>query len=125
MYLLLDNSDAQQIVLSLWLDNVWVQRVYQSKEFGLIGAIDKCFQEEKCVLKDLGGIAVVVGRGSFTSTRIAVTVANTLSYALGISVVATSSIEEIGLVDKIKNAKKDILVSAVYSGEPNIGKKRI
>lgn len=125
MYLLLDNSNIEEIKLYLWLDNKWVQHVYQSKEYNLVMAIDKCLQEKKQVLKDLEGIVVLVGKGSFTSTRIAVTVANTLSYALGIPVVATNSVEEIGLVEKVKNAKKGILVSAVYSGEPNIGKKRI
>ncbi len=124
MYLFLDNSDAENIVLGLWLNNDLVQRSYPAGEKNLVVAIDKFLQEEKCVLKDVKGIAVVVGKGSFTSTRIAVTVANTLSYALGVPVVATSSIDEPDLITKIKNAKKDVLVSAVYSGEPNIGKKR-
>lgn len=124
MYLLLDNSNAGEIGIYLWLNNIWVQHIYSASENNLVVAIDKCLREEKCTLKDLEGIAVVVGKGSFTSTRIAVTVANTLSYALSIPVVSTVSIEDAGLITKIKNANKDILVSAVYSGEPNIGKKR-
>lgn len=125
MYLLLDNSGVQTIDLYLWLDNKWVQHTYQSKDYNLVSAIDQCLKEQKITPADLKGVAVLVGKGSFTSTRIAVTVANTLSYSLNIPVMATNSIEELGLIEKIKNAKKDILVSAVYSGEPNIGRKCI
>jgi len=124
MYLLLDNSSAQEISIYLWLNNKWVQYIYPTGTDSLVAVIDKCLQAEKCTLKDLEGIAVLIGKGSFTSTRIAVTVANTLSYVLGVPVVSTTSVEDANLIAKIKNANKGVLVSAVYSGEPNIGKKR-
>ena len=74
-------------------------------------------------LKDLRGIGVVMGAGSFTSTRAAVTIANTLAYALRIPVVALpANWTTPELLTKLKKAKPGQYVSATYSGEANIGK---
>jgi len=124
MYLLLDNSKAKEIILSLYLNNKWVQHIYSSQEVSSLEAIDKCLNDESVALKDLKGLAVMVGVGSFTATRISVTIANTMAYALGIKVVAINKVDEVDLINKIESASVGVLVSAVYSGEPNIGKKR-
>lgn len=74
-------------------------------------------------LKDLQGIGVVMGAGSFTSTRAAVTIANTLAYALHIPVVALpANWSTAELTTKLKKVKPGQYVSATYSGEANVGK---
>ena len=124
MYLLIDNSSPEKIVLGLWLNNKMVQGFYDTSGYILLAAIEDFLHQQNSEVKDLTGIAVLVGKGSFTSTRIAVTIANTLAYSLQIPVVATVSFDEAGLMNKIKNTPVGVLVSAVYSGEPNIGKNK-
>ena len=123
MYLLIDNSDRQVINLYLSLNNKIVQHAYRPEEYNLVQAIEDCFQQSGQSKEALSGIAVLVGKGSFTSTRIAVTVANTMAYALNTKVVAVQSVED-DWIEKIKEAHLGIFVSAVYSGEPNIGGKK-
>ena len=70
---------------------------------------------------------VVVGAGSFTSTRIACVVANTFAYVkqiplLAISVEQVDEVQE--LVPELLKQKKGNYISATYSGEPNIGGKK-
>lgn len=48
-------------------------------------------------IHDINKIAVCIGPGSFTGTRIGVTIAKTLSYSLNIPIVTLTSIDLIGL----------------------------
>lgn len=50
--------------------------------------IDDCLKQQGKSLKDLAGIVVFQGPGSFTGLRIGITVADTLAYALEIAIVA-------------------------------------
>lgn len=52
----------------------------------LLPLIEKLLQQEKLLLKDLGAIEVNAGPGSFTGTRVGVSVANALGWALKIPV---------------------------------------
>ncbi len=76
----------------------------------------------------LAGIMVVVGAGSFTSTRLACVVANTFAYVLQIPLLAIKK-DEINkiqkLIPKLLKQKKGHYISATYSGEANIGKKEV
>jgi len=56
-------------------------------------AIESLFLELDCKIKDLDGIAVVNGPGSFTGLRIGLSVTKGLLYALGIPVVAANALE--------------------------------
>ena len=85
--------------------------------------IDKMLKKRKKKISDLLGVAVVVGLGRFTATRIAVTVANTLSFALRIPVTAVNS-ADIERAEKLLRGKRaGVYVSAKYSGEARIGQK--
>ena len=73
------------------------------------------------------GIITVSGIGPFTSVRIAVAVANTLSFALKIPVIGLENKKPIkeeqnikaGLL-KLKKAKIGSYIKPVYGGEANI-----
>lgn len=58
----------------------------QTGSQALIPAIIKILKVNKCSVKDLTGIEVNVGPGSFTGTRVGVAVANALGFALDIPV---------------------------------------
>ena len=124
MYLLLDNSDRENICICKWLNNGWSQNFFPSSEYGLVEAIDHFLKKEDKKVEDLKGLAVLVGKGSFTSTRIAITVVNTLALVLKIPVVSVSSVLDTNVVQKIKNSIPGVFAAAVYSGEPNIGGKK-
>ncbi len=119
MYLLIDNSSNDKILFHYCLDTKWTQREF-GKDSDLLVSVDQLLSNEGRQLSDLRGLAVVVGKGKFTATRIAVTVVNTLSYALQIPVLAVE--------DWYKNLIKDIqaspigqYASAQYSAPANIG----
>lgn len=120
MYLLIDNSSNDKVTFHYCLDIDWVQCEFDRNEQNLLAMVDKLLSDEAKKLSDLRGLAVVVGKGKFTATRIAVTIANTLSYALQIPVLAVDG--------WYLNLKKDIqaspvgqYVSAQYSAPANVG----
>lgn len=120
MYLLIDNSPDDKVVIHYYLDSVWTQRDFNRDEQGLLVIVNKLILDDGKKLADLRGLAVVVGKGKFTATRIAVTLVNTLAYALKIPVLAVGGWSE--------NIQKDIqaspigqYISAQYSAPANIG----
>lgn len=120
MYLLIDNSLDDKIIVHDCLDTVWAQHDFNRDEQGLLVIVNELLLDEGKKLADLRGLAVVVGKGKFTATRIAVTLVNTLAYALKIPVLAVD--------DWSENIQKDIqaspigqYVSAQYSAPANIG----
>lgn len=71
---------------------------------------------------------VVVGAGGFTSTRVACVVANTFAYVLKIPLLAITAAEASDpqkLIPKLLKQKSGNYISAAYSGEANIGRKKV
>ena len=125
MYLLIDNSEMEKINFYYRLNTKWVQAIFETdKKKSLLGAIDKLFKKLGVKPSDLQGIAVVMGKGGFTAARIAATVANTLAYALGIPVAAVDSADADIVDSAISRAQAGRYISAKYSGEAHIGKKK-
>ncbi|MBN1326150.1 tRNA (adenosine(37)-N6)-threonylcarbamoyltransferase complex dimerization subunit type 1 TsaB [Candidatus Falkowbacteria bacterium] len=97
----------------------------------LLPLIDKLLKKNKIGFTDLKGIIIVSGPGPFTSIRIAVAVANTLSFALKIPVVGIENKKPIkdeqnikaGLL-KLKKAKVGTHIKPVYGGEANITRSK-
>ncbi|MFA6485815.1 MAG: hypothetical protein WCT40_00385 [Candidatus Magasanikbacteria bacterium] len=120
MRLLLDNSSNDTIV---WMpeNGEWFEF---GQKLGVLAGLEALLKKKNVKLADVSGLAVVVGRGRFTSTRIAATVANTLAYALQIPIVAVNDSREKWL-DKLSVQPVGQYISAQYSAEANIGKKFI
>ena len=127
MFLLIDPSLKDTIHLALFDELVFKEANIPGANREMLAAIDDFFTLEKFDKKNLKGITVVVGVGNFTSTRLATTIANTFGYVLRIPLLAITS-------DKISECQKyipDIIaqpigqyISATYSAEANIGKKK-
>ena len=127
MYLLIDPSDNQKISLSLFDEEKLERKEYEGKSKDLLASIDAFFSESNFEKENLKGIVVVVGEGSFTGTRIACVLANTFGYVLQIPLLAIlkKDLKDVGdLIPKILKQKPGVYISATYSGEPNIGKKK-
>lgn len=122
--LFLDTSSDNLIVTLLKDDNIIFEKNIKSlrdHSTNLVPAIDEAFKSNKLEPKELDKIFVGIGPGSFTGTRIAITVAKTLSYSFNIDLVPVSSIEEfIYDVDgynyyvPVLEEKKDMLYFSIF-----------
>ena len=128
MYLLIDMSELDQIHLALFDSDKRTDKIFEGRNRELLFSLDQFLGEQGSGKEHIEGIMVVVGAGSFTSTRIACVVANTFAYVQHISLLAIG-VEQIDtvqdLIPKLLNQPKGQYISATYSGEPNIGKKKV
>lgn len=87
--LLIDTSSNKEILISLKINE---KEYYVKKELTshkaqmVLPLITELLEKHALTLHDIDAIEVNPGPGSFTGVRVGVSVANTLSYALGIPV---------------------------------------
>jgi hypothetical protein len=105
--------------------------VGRSQAEKLLPKFDSFFKKQKLKIKDLEGIVVVSGPGGFSSVRVGVILANTLSYSLnipnvGIKVSESKTLEDQFLsgIKKLKKMKGFKLVKPEYGRAPNITKPK-
>lgn len=86
----IDTSDSQKTEVAIIADGKKCEYVEKTdpatKSQNVLPLIEKALTENKLSLKDLTAIEVNAGPGSFTGTRVGVSVANTLGWTLGIPV---------------------------------------
>lgn len=88
MILRIDTRDQKQITVSLKKEKV-IKTLSKQRGLGsqvLVPLIDRLIKHQSMELKNLEGIEVETGPGSFTGLRVGVSVANALGFALGIPV---------------------------------------
>ncbi len=119
MYLFLDNSQDQKIIFKYCLDTIWVQHEFAS-DGSVLSSLDRLLSQENKQLSTLRGLAVRVGVGKFTATRIATTMFNALAYTLQIPVLAVDD-WSLDLLKKIQTVPIGQYVNARYSAPANIG----
>ncbi len=89
MILYINTQDRKQVNVALKEDNKTIDELSEQNEFGsqvLLPLIEKLLKKNHMEFKDLKGVEVETGPGSFTGLRVGVSVANALGYSLGISV---------------------------------------
>lgn len=124
MYLYLDNSTDGEVDFRLALNTKIIHTVFTiEKNQSLLELIEKFISGNGFLKEDLKGVAIVVGKGRFTSTRVAVATANTLAYAFNIPVLAVSDFKD-EIFEDLKKQISGQYVSAEYSGAANIGSKK-
>jgi tRNA A37 threonylcarbamoyladenosine modification protein TsaB len=120
-------SENANIHLALFDKDKILENNYLGQNRELLVNIDNFLQENNCAKEDIKGIMVVVGVGTFTSTRIACVVANTFAFVSNIPLLAIG-VEDVqniqNLLPKLLEQPKGQYISATYSGEPNIGKAK-
>lgn len=132
MILILNTAGLETKIILAEGDDLKVKEIKGEKRQAenLLKGIDLILKENKIKLEKIRGIGAVTGPGSFTSLRIGVTAANTLSYALKIPAAGVSLKEfkdDDDLAKKVfkKLSKKKFgLVLPFYGKEPNITKKK-
>lgn len=93
-------SDGEKEIVSYEI----TEGVFNSEE--LIDMINDMFSHVKYDLKDVELFAVGVGPGSFTGTRIAVTIARTFAQVMNKPIVGVSSLRAMSMID----TNEDVLV---------------
>ena len=89
MILQINTKDRKKITVAFKDKNKVVKSLSEENEYGsqvLLPLISKLLDRENLIFKDLTGIEVEVGPGSFTGLRVGVSVANALGFTLGIPV---------------------------------------
>ena len=132
MILIIDTTDSKiiKLILAQGVGDFVVQEIageYKQSE-KLLVSINNILRKNKIDRQDLKQIGVVSGPGGFTSLRIGVVVANTLAYALSVSVVGINKTDYKNDEELVKqvlnyksNKKKLNIVMPKYGSEPNIG----
>lgn len=127
MYLLIDPSVKDQITLAFFDTQQCEKKIYQVMNREVLACIDLFLAEQGWKVKDIRGIMVVVGTGGFSSTRIAVTVANTFGYAFQIPLLAITEEQAKtpqAMLETLLRQKPGVYILPEYSGEPNITQKK-
>lgn len=78
--------------------------------------------QEECALSDVEGIIVAKGPGAFTALRVGVTIANSLAYALHISVFGVQGLEDVNkrTVEELFRQSPGTSIEPDYGREPHI-----
>ncbi len=126
MYLVIDPSSPEVVRFSLFDIGLRTAKEYTTDHTGFLGALENFFEKRQVVKEQVTGVAVVVGVGTFTRTRLAVTLANIWSFAYHIPVRAITFLESADaevVMRKFDEPVDSTYITATYSAEPNIGKK--
>lgn len=102
MKLYIDSSDNSKTIIKID-DKEFVKQNSSPRDQDVFGFLKSCLESEGLTPQDITEISVNQGPGSFTGTRVGVTIANALGFSLGISV----------------NGKKPP-VEVIYSAPPSI-----
>ena len=124
MYLLIAPNAQKSTLLQLFSKAGTATRLVEGRSKLFLKAIDDLLKLHQAEIKDLKGIAVVLEVGSFTATRVATTVVNTLSYTHGIPLVGIREHDANNNTPEqwFLHAHPGQLISARYSAQANIGK---
>lgn len=91
----------------------------------ILTKITDLLAKSKLDLKDLTGVIVFAGPGSFTGLRIGITVANTIAYGQNIPIVAKQGDKwVIKGAEALKQGNNDKIALPAYGAEANITKPR-
>jgi tRNA threonylcarbamoyladenosine biosynthesis protein TsaB len=89
MQLYINTKDAKLIQVGLKKDDQLVDQLEDHNQFGsqvLLPLITQILEKNKLEFRDLTGVEVETGPGSYTGLKVGVSVANALGFSLGIPV---------------------------------------
>lgn len=89
MFLYINTEDAELIEVTLKKEGKTILSLTDKNKFGsqvLLPLIQRLLKEAKVDFKDLKGVEVATGPGSFTGIKVGASVANALGFSLGIPV---------------------------------------
>lgn len=142
-YLLIDTSSTKAQIGIANEEGIIDKKVwdsYQNLSEKLLPNIDNMLGKNRMAHKDLDGIMVYLGPGTFTGLRIGITVANSFAYSLGIGIAGVkgkgfgkdkfeirelepTNMEELYKKgkDRFKKGQTEKIVTPFYGKKPNVG----
>ena len=101
MYTLFIDTHYKDILLVLYKDNECLDKIeltdFKSTSVETMPHLIELLDQNNIKPNDLDKVAVCIGPGSFTGTRIGVTIAKTISYSIKKPIVSITSIDLVGL----------------------------
>jgi tRNA threonylcarbamoyladenosine biosynthesis protein TsaB len=113
------DMDGKQLGYHVW-------HAHRELSVTLLGVIRDELARLSATFQDIGAVVIFRGPGSFTGLRIGVTVANTLSYGLGVPIIGVAEEQdwiERGLT-RLQAGEDDRLILPEYGAEAHITKQR-
>ena len=123
MYLAIDLTKKDIIHVILFDESLLVEKEVPGRNRDALVIIDELLREQQLTTRDVQGIMVVLGAGSFTSTRIGTIIANTFAYVFHIPVLPIQVENLSHLVAQISRFQSELHHSLLptYSAPPSIG----
>ena len=116
--LVLQKSDGAIVADELW-------QADRRLAHELLGTLERLLADNSSAWKDLDGLVVYRGPGSFTGLRIGITVMNTIAYAQSIPIVGTTGDRWVEQgVRLITSGQGEKIVLPEYGGDAHITKPR-
>ncbi|MBU0670758.1 MAG: tRNA (adenosine(37)-N6)-threonylcarbamoyltransferase complex dimerization subunit type 1 TsaB [Patescibacteria group bacterium] len=131
MYLIIENSYNDKSVVALGEGDKIIKKLEKKRSFkeseNLLELIHELLSGKKIKPKDLEGIIVITGPGSFTALRIACVIANTFAYVEKVPLFGFKKTEYNKLEDLLKKTAKkkgENHLEPFYNKKPNISKPK-
>jgi len=119
-----DNLPSFSIFLSD--GSILAKSIFYNKIEKLTNGLEVFLKKNKISIKDMKGVLVITGPGSFTSSRAGITLANSFNFLFNIPVLGikdkTNDLDKIinNNIKKLSSSKNNITASVYYNREPNI-----
>ena len=122
MWLIIDPSTLNFLTLTLFGESSSFSKVYPDSNREFLFSIEAFLTEHNLSPEDIFGVAVVVGAGGFTATRVATITANLFKFVHQIPVVAISSAEsqDLSTIKAKFLTDSDHYILPTYSAPPTI-----
>ena len=130
MYLVLDPSTTDTLGIAL-IDphgSIFYSSSMRISNRSMLEQIESVLQEQKVLVTEIKGIAVVQGVGSFSSSRLSATIAQVWGFVASIQVRSLSSWSDDqaqALIQLFDDTTEHANMHVLYSGDPHIGAPRI
>ncbi len=116
MLLAVCGQDLRRFELVLWEDGLSRASIVTDDPPEMyLSRIDAFFQEQSVSLTDLSTLLVVTGPGSFTASRISVTLVNTLAFTENLPIVPLENTDRLPLLELLRKTDITKLASVVHA----------
>jgi len=125
MKILTIRTDKPEAEIGLFNDNVETDYIkwqaHKELSLTILTTIKTLLDKNNLDYKDIEGVIIYSGPGSFTGLRIGFSVGNSLSYGLKIPIVSTNESNWIkDGISRLKNKESDYVAVPYYGQEPHV-----